>query len=73
MQSVVFMMERPEVTWDISLKAGNMTLNKFCIHEDAAFELSEIINGSLEYKFNRKLKGKKCSLIGFYEFKNKNT
>ena len=29
-------------TYNISLKGGNMCLNRFCIDEDAAFELSEI-------------------------------
>ena len=27
---------------DVSLKAGNMILNRFCIDEDAAFELSGV-------------------------------
>ena len=27
---------------NISLKGGNMCLNRFCIDEDAAFELSEV-------------------------------
>ena len=38
---VVFMWqnEKPPIT---SVKAGNMCLNRFCIEEDAAFELSEV-------------------------------
>ena len=35
-------MEPPEEKYDISLKGGNMILNRFCIDEDAAFELSGV-------------------------------
>ena len=38
MQNVVLLMEPSDFAWDISLKAGNMYLNRFCIDEDAAFE-----------------------------------
>ena len=42
MQNLVVMMEPSEHAWDNSLKAGNMFLNRFCIDEDAAFELSGV-------------------------------
>ena len=55
--------EKPPIT---SVKAGNMCLNRFCIEEDAAIELSEVYNlkkspydirpGS---KFKDQVKGKK--------------
>ena len=44
MQNLVFLMEPPEYEYDISLKAGNMCLNRFCIDEDASFELSAVYN-----------------------------
>ena len=37
-QNVVLLMDPTDDAWDISLKAGNMYLNRFCIDEDAAFE-----------------------------------
>ena len=42
MQNLVVLMEPSEDAWDTSLKAGNMILNRFCIDEDAAFELSGV-------------------------------
>ena len=42
MQNLVVLMNPPDLTWDVSPKAGNMCLNRFCIDEDAAFELSGI-------------------------------
>ena len=38
MQNVVLLIEPSEKPYNISLKAGNMYLNRFCIDEDAAFE-----------------------------------
>ena len=38
---MVFLME-PSSASVISLKVGNMCLNRFCIEEDAAFELSGV-------------------------------
>ena len=35
-------MQPSEEAYDISLKGGNMCLNRFCIDEDAAFELSGV-------------------------------
>ena len=32
------MIDATDVAWNISWKAGNMLLNRFCIDEDAAFE-----------------------------------
>ena len=42
MQNLVFLMEPPREEYHISLKAGNMCLNRFCIEEDASFELSGV-------------------------------
>ena len=39
-QNFVVLMEPSERAWKNSLKGGNMILNRFCIDEDAAFELS---------------------------------
>ena len=41
-QNLVVFMEPSENTAFIGLKCGNMILNRFCIDEDAAFELSEV-------------------------------
>ena len=68
MQNLVVLMEPSEDTWNSSLKAGNMILNRFCIDEDATFELSgvnylkksslEMIDGKTrEFEAERKLKG----------------
>ena len=42
MQNLVFLMEPPRKEYKISLNAGNMCLNRFCIDEDASFELSGV-------------------------------
>ena len=42
LQNLVVLMEPSDRARNISLKAGNMILNRFCIDEDAAFELSEV-------------------------------
>ena len=68
MQNLVVLME-PEDADKVSLKAGNMILNRFCINEDTAFELSGVnylkvasndmtYEGSLELKVKREEKGK---------------
>ena len=44
MQNLVVLMDPSNEPYDILLKAGNMCLNRFCIDEDAAFELSGIYN-----------------------------
>ena len=69
MQNLVVLMEPSEDAYDYSLKAGNMILNRFCIDEDAAFELSGVSDikkpslilkhgESLEFEEKRKQKGK---------------
>ena len=66
-QNIVVLMETSEDADDIHLKCGNMCLNRFCIDEDAAIELSGVhfLKRSWESmiydeKFNvkRKSKGK---------------
>ena len=66
MQNLVILMELFKEAEEVSLKGGNMCLNRFCIDEDAAFELSsihylrkssdEMINSGK--KLQRKLKDK---------------
>ena len=69
MQSLVILMEPSEHAHDDSLKAGNMILNRFCIDEDAAFELSGCNNlkkssddmvvwESIKFKTKKRVKGK---------------
>ena len=71
-QNLVVFMEPSEEAWHTPLKRGNMILNRFCIDEDAAFELSgvhslkksskDVEDGdSIEFKLKRKEKGKKYS------------
>ena len=38
MQNVVLIMEPNDDDFEVSMQAGNMCLNRFCIDEDAAFE-----------------------------------
>ena len=70
-------MEPSEDAYHTPLKGGNMILNRFCIDEDAAFELSgvnylkkssyEMRNGeSIKFKIQRKQKGKEYSFLRFY-------
>ena len=77
MQNLVVFMEPSEHAFDNSLKAGNMTLNRFCIDEDAAFELSGVnylekssidITHSIsrEFEVKRKEKGKEYSFWRSY-------
>ena len=77
MQNLVVLMEPFEEAWFTPLKAGNMILNRFCIDEDAAFELSgvnylkkssyEMRNGeSIKFKVKRKVKGKEYSFLRSY-------
>ena len=69
MHNLVVLMEPSEDADDVSLKTGNMISNRFCIDEDAAFELSGVnylkksslemkMNDDPEYKAERKEKGK---------------
>ena len=57
MQNLVVFLEPPEkkLLWDTSSNAGNMLLNRFCIDENAAFELSGIIY------LDKKQGGNECS------------
>ena len=70
-------MESDESADNVSSKAGNMILNRFCIDEDAAFELSgvnylqksseEMENGkSKKFKVERKVKGKEYPFLRSY-------
>ena len=38
MRNLVVLMDPIQYAYDITLKAGNMYLNRFCIDEDAAIE-----------------------------------
>ena len=42
MTNLVVFLEPSETAWNTSLKGGNMILNRFCIDEDAGFELSGV-------------------------------
>ena len=42
MQNLVVLMEPRKNDWDTPSKGGNLILNRFCIEEDAAFELSGV-------------------------------
>ena len=70
-------MEPSEDAWNFSLKAGNMILNRFCIDEDAAFELSGVnylkkssydikLGGSNKFIAKRPVKGKEYSILRSY-------
>ena len=72
MQNLVFFVEPSKDAWEIAWKGGNMMLNRFCIEEDAAFELSgvnylkkssvQIKNGyDREFELKRKEKGMEYS------------
>ena len=74
MQNLVVLMEPSEDAFANSLKAGNMILNRFCIDEDAAFELSGVnylkkssVDSNLklnrEFEAERKIKGKEYSFL----------
>ena len=72
MQNLVVFMEPNEDAHETPLKGGNMILNRFCIDEDAAFELSGVnsfkkssydikYRDSLKFKLKRIQKGKEYS------------
>ena len=42
MQNLVVFVEPSEEAWKTPLKGGNLILNRLCIDEDAAFELSGV-------------------------------
>ena len=67
MQNLVLLIEPSEEAYDISLKGGNMSFNRFTIDEDAAFELSGVhylakssddITYNDKFDVERKSKGK---------------
>ena len=43
-QNIVLLQETPRDAFDISMKAGKMFFNRFCIDEEAGFELSGVYN-----------------------------
>ena len=58
-QNVVLLMEPCDSAADVSLKAGNMLLNRFCIDEDAAFESTGVYYLEKARLSARKEKGKR--------------
>ena len=77
MQNLVVLMEPSEDAHKISLKAGNMILNRFCIDEYAAFELAGVNylkkssydikhKESEKFKEKRRVKGKEYSFLRSY-------
>ena len=75
MQNLVVLMDPPDRAWDASAKGGRMIFNRFCIDEDAGFELSGVsrlknssslcfVRDTITEKKARKVKGKEyCDLI----------
>ena len=65
----IIILEEPAITeYDISLKAGKRLMNRFCIDEDAEFELSGVYSSylsplSITSKIGSKTKGKMNFLI----------
>ena len=70
-------MEPSNHAWETSMKGGTMILNRFCIDEDAAFELSGVnylkkssydikYEESLNCKVQRNEKGKEYSFLRSY-------
>ena len=66
MQNLIYFMTPSQDAEDISWKAGNLLLNRFCIDEDAACELSGVYNlkewsrDQREHPEFRKLWNSKC-------------
>ena len=65
-QNLVVFMEQNKNASNTSTKAVNMCLNRFCIDEDAAFELSELnyLNKSSYDIVRRKYLGKQVKVKG---------
>ena len=61
MQNLVVLMEPNERAHRTPLKGGNMIFNRFCIDEDAAFELSGV-------NYLEKASGKELSYFHFYTY-----
>ena len=53
MQNLVVMNNQSGYAYKDSLKTGNMILNRFCIDEDAAFELSPTFELSPKYFYDK--------------------
>ena len=53
MQNLVLLIDSSDKKSDISLKAGKMCLNRFCIDEEAAFELSGVNYLNIRSEINR--------------------
>ena len=77
MQNLVLLMDSSGDGYDPSLKGGNMIFNRFCIDEDAAFELSGISYlkqpsrvriGRRLSKAERKVKGKDDSMNSIHSY-----
>ena len=58
MKNLVVLMEPSKDAYYISSKADNMCLNRFCIDEDAAFELSGVHYLEKSFRFYSENKGK---------------
>ena len=69
MQNLVIFMEPSPDAYDISLKGGNMILNRFCIDEDAAFELSGVYNLK---KWSSQIRNFKIPMVDIPMFKDEN-
>ena len=73
MQNMFVLMNPHDSAWDVSVKGGNMILNRFCIDEDAGFELSGISCLKSTFVTREKLeeKGKEyssCSFVFLFAF-----
>ena len=58
MQNLVVLMEPSEYAYNTSVKGGNMILNRFCIDEDAGFELSGVSRLSSICHISSKIKAR---------------
>ena len=62
MQNLFVFMAPSKHAYDVSLKVGNMIFNRFCIDEDAGFELSGVRDGDdRKFEFSREERGKENS------------
>ena len=61
MQNLVVLMKPSNFAYETPLKGGNMILNRFCIDEDAAFELSGV--NYLKKSSDNMITGEKSSSI----------
>ena len=77
MQNLLVLMEPSKEAYETPLKGGNMILNRFCIDEDAAFELSGVnylkkssygmrTSDSIKFRIKKKVKGKEYSFLRSY-------